>query len=69
MTKRKKQRCSSAITLENAKKLDEIVKKNKDLNTNRSELVNLILSIFFKVNKNYAERLRGLLIQKRKKIL
>jgi hypothetical protein len=69
MTIRKKQRYSSAITLENAEKLDEIVKKSKDLNTNRSELVNLILSIFFKVNKNYAERLRGLLIQKRKKIL
>ena len=69
MSKKKKQRYSSAITLENAKKLEEIVKKSEDLNTNRSELVNLILSIFFKVNKNYVERLRGLVIQKRKGIL
>jgi hypothetical protein len=69
MAKRKKQRYSSAITLENAKKLDEIVKKSEDLNTNRSELVNLILSIFFKVNEDYVERLRGLLIRKRKEIL
>ena len=69
MSKKKKQRYSSAITLENAKKLEEIVEKSKDLNTNRSELVNLILSIFFKVNKNYVERLRGLVIQKRKGIL
>ena len=69
MSKKKKQRYSSAITLENAKKLEEIVEKSKDLNTNRSELVNLILSIFFKVNKDYVERLRGLVIQKRKGIL
>jgi hypothetical protein len=69
MTKRKKQRYSSAITPKNAKKLDEIVKNSEDLNTNRSELVNLILNIFFKVNKDYAERVRGLLIQKRKGIL
>ena len=69
MAKRKKQRYSSAITLENAKKLDEIVKKSKDLNTNRSELVNLILSIFFKVNEDCVERLRGLLIRERKRIL
>jgi hypothetical protein len=69
MAKRKKQRYSSAITLENAKKLDEIVKKSEDLNTNRSELVNLILSIFFKVNEDYVERSRGLLIRKRKEIL
>jgi hypothetical protein len=69
MAKRKKQRYSSAITLENAKKLDEIVKKSEDLNTNRSELVNLILGIFFKVNEDYVERLRGLLIRKRKRIL
>ena len=61
MSKKKKQRYSSAITLENAKKLEEIAKKSKDLNTNRSELVNLILSIFFKVNEDYVERLRGLL--------
>jgi len=69
MAKGKKQRYSSAITLENAKKLDEIVKKSKDLNTNRSELVNLILSIFFKVNEDCVERLRGLLIRERKRIL
>ena len=69
MVKSKKQRHSSAITLETTKKLDEIVKKSKDLNTNRSELANLILSIFFKVNKDYVERLRGLVIQKRKGIL
>jgi hypothetical protein len=69
MAKRKKQRYSSAITLENAKKLDEIVKKSEGLNTNRSELVNLILSIFFRVNEDYVERLRGLLIRKRKRIL
>ena len=69
MSKKKKQRYSSAITLENAKKLEEIVKKSEDLNTNRSELVNLILSIFFRVNEDYVERLRGLLIRKRKKIL
>ena len=50
-------------------KLDEIVKKSKDLNTNRSELVNLILSIFFKVNEDCVERLRGLLIRERKRIL
>ncbi|VUT25400.1 MAG: hypothetical protein MASP_00966 [Candidatus Methanolliviera sp. GoM_asphalt] len=69
MSKKKKQRYSSAITLENAKKLEKIVKKSEDLNTNRSELVNLILSIFFRVNEDYVERLRGLLIRKRKKIL
>jgi hypothetical protein len=69
MVKRKKQRYSSAITLENAKKLEKIVKKSEDLNTNRSELVNLILSIFFRVNEDYVERLRGLLIRKRKEIL
>jgi hypothetical protein len=69
MARRKKQRYSSAITLENAKKLDEIVNKSEDLNTNRSELVNLILNIFFRVNEDYVERLRGLLIRKRKRIL
>jgi len=38
MAKGKKQRYSSAITLENAKKLDEIVKKSKDLNTIGNEI-------------------------------
>jgi hypothetical protein len=58
MTKRKKQRYPSAITPKNAKKLNETVEKNKYLNANRSGLVNLILNIFFKVNKDY-EKLRG----------
>lgn len=45
--RRKKQRYLPAIIIENAKKLDGTVKKSKDLNTDRLELINLILSILF----------------------
>ncbi|MBI5253771.1 MAG: ribbon-helix-helix protein, CopG family [Euryarchaeota archaeon] len=49
-----------------AKKLDEIVKESGYLNISRSEVVEAVLTAYFKSDASHGEKARELIILKRK---
>lgn len=51
------------------KELDKIVIDSKYLNASRSEIVETILTAYFKADINHGEKVRGLIIEKRKRLL
>ena len=61
-----KEKFGIAVTAEIAREVDELVAECDDLGASRSEIVEAILTAFVQSEANHAERVREIIIQRRK---
>ena len=59
----------AAVDEEIVREVDELVAECDDLGVSRSEIVETILTAFVHFESNHAERVRGIIIRKRKATL
>jgi metal-responsive CopG/Arc/MetJ family transcriptional regulator len=65
----KKIKIGIAVDKDVLEKLDKIANASAYLDTSRSEIINVILRVFFKSNVNQTEKARELVIRYRKDLL
>ena len=61
-----KEKFGIAVVAEIAREVDELVAECDDLGASRSEIVEAILTAFVQSEANHAERVREIIIQRRK---
>jgi len=61
-----KEKFGVAVDEEIVQELDELVAESADLGASRSEIVEAILTAFVQSESNHAERVREIIIRKRK---
>jgi metal-responsive CopG/Arc/MetJ family transcriptional regulator len=61
-----KEKFGIAVAAEIAREVDELVAECDDLGASRSEIVEAILTAFVQSEANHAERVREIIIQRRK---
>ena len=61
-----KEKFGVAVDEEIVQELDELVAESADLGASRSEIVEAILTAFVQFESNHAERVREIIIRKRK---
>lgn len=64
-----KEKFGIAVEEDIAQEVDELVAECDDLGASRSEIVEAILTAFVRSEANHAERVRGIIIRRRKGIL
>jgi metal-responsive CopG/Arc/MetJ family transcriptional regulator len=65
----KKMKIGIALNKDLVEKLDEITSTSNYLDTSRSEIINVILRVFFRSDVNQTEKARELVIRYRKDLL
>ena len=61
-----KEKFGIAVAAEIAREVDELVAECDDLGASRSEIIEAILTAFVQSEANHAERVREIIIQRRK---
>ena len=61
-----KEKFGIAVAAEIAREVDELVAECDDLGASRSEIVEAILTAFVQSEANHAERVRKIIVQRRK---
>ena len=62
----RKEKFGVAVNKEIVQKVDELVAESADLGASRSEIIEAILTAFVQSESNHAERVRKIIIWKRK---